>query len=126
MASTTHCAPNTPASSSSSPGRATAAELTDDLVGARVEHGVGVGDLAHAAADRERDEHLVGRPPRELDHRRALVRGRGDVEEDELVGALGVVGAASSTGSPASRMSMKRVPLTTRPASTSMHGMTRL
>src|SRR4051812_11311431 len=34
--------------------------------------------------------------------------------------------AASSTGSPASRMSTKLVPLTTRPLSTSRQGMTRL
>src|SRR4051794_33199928 len=33
---------------------------------------------------------------------------------------------ASSTGSPASRMSMKFVPFTTRPLSTSRHGITRL
>ena len=44
-----------------------------------------------APADRERDEDVVGRPPRELGDRVAgLVRG-GDVEEDELVSALGVV-----------------------------------
>src|SRR5687767_7615237 len=34
--------------------------------------------------------------------------------------------SASSTGSPASRMSTKFVPFTTRPLSTSRHGMTRL
>ena len=62
-----------------------------DLVGARVEHGLGVGQLAHAAADRERHEDLVGRAAGELDDRGALVRRRGDVEEDELVGALAVV-----------------------------------
>ena len=62
-----------------------------DLVGAGVEDRLGVGDRPDAAADRERDEDLVGGPPGELDDRVAvLVRG-GDVEEDELVGALGVV-----------------------------------
>ena len=48
-------------------------------------------DGSYSAADRERDEDVVGGPPGELDDRvAALVRG-GDVEEDELVGALGVV-----------------------------------
>src|SRR5580700_10791799 len=47
----------------------------------------------NAAADRERDEHVVGRPPCELDDRLSLVRGRGDVEEYELVRARRVVAA---------------------------------
>ena len=46
---------------------------------------------AHAAADRERHEHVVGRPARQLDDGRALVGGRRDVEEHQLVGALRVV-----------------------------------
>jgi len=79
IASTTHWAPKTCASSSIR------------SVGARVQHGLGVGHLAYAAADGERHEHLVGRATRQLDHRGALVRGRGDVEEHELVGALAVV-----------------------------------
>ena len=61
------------------------------LVGAGVEHRLGVGDRADAAADGERHEHLVGRAPRQLHHGRALVRRRRDVEEDELIGALAVV-----------------------------------
>ena len=40
-----------------------------DLVGAGVEHRLGVGDAADAAADRERDEDVVGGPPCELDDR---------------------------------------------------------
>jgi hypothetical protein len=52
---------------------------------------LGILHRAHPPADGERDEHLVGRAAGELDDRLpALVRG-GDVEEDELVGALGVV-----------------------------------
>ena len=126
IASTTHWAPSTSASSSTSSGRATAAELTDDLVGAGVEHRLRVGDLAHAAADRERHEHLVGRAARQLDDRGALVRRRRDVEEDELVGALAVV----------ERRQLDRVAgvadvdearaLDDPPASTSMQGITRL
>jgi hypothetical protein len=62
-----------------------------DLVGARVEHCLRVGHRADSAADRERHEHVVGRPARQLDDRRPLLVGRGDVEEDQLVGAAAVV-----------------------------------
>ena len=61
------------------------------LVGAGVEDRLGVGDRPDPAADREWDEHVVGRAPRELDDRVALLVRRRDVEEDQLVGALGVV-----------------------------------
>ena len=50
-------------------------------------------DRVHAAADGERNEHLVGDA---LDHfveQRALLDARADVEERELVGALLVVAA---------------------------------
>jgi hypothetical protein len=63
-------------------------------------------------------------PPGQLHHRRPLVRRRGDVEEDQLVRSLGVVvrrqldGIAGIADEPRA--------LTTRPSSTSMHGMTRL
>ena len=62
-----------------------------DLVGAGVEHRLRVLDRADPAADRERDEDVVGGAPGELDDRLALLVRGGDVEEDELVGALGVV-----------------------------------
>ncbi len=48
-------------------------------------------DRAHAAPDRQRDEHLIGRALDDVDHRAAAVGGGGDVEEDELVGAFAVV-----------------------------------
>ena len=97
-----------------------------DLVGTGPQQPVDVVDRGHAAADGERDEDLLGRPRHDLQGGGpALVRG-GDVEEGELVGARRVVAArASSTGSPASRSPWKLTPLTTRPASTSRHGMTR-
>ena len=62
-----------------------------DLVGAGVEHRLGVLDRADAAADREGDEDVVGGAPGQLDDRLALLVRGGDVEEDQLVGALGVV-----------------------------------
>ena len=46
---------------------------------------------ADAAADGERDEHLLGRAVDDVDHRVAAVARRRDVEEHQLVGALGVV-----------------------------------
>src|ERR1700729_2049563 len=68
------------------------------LVRAGIEHGLGVGHRADAAADRERDEHVIGGPARELDDGVALVRGRGDVEEHELVRARGVVATGQLDG----------------------------
>ena len=58
--STTHCEPNRCAASASSSGRAIAAVLSADLVGAGPQQPVHVVDAAHAAADGERDEHLLG------------------------------------------------------------------
>ena len=52
---------------------------------------MGVGDGADAAADGERDEHLVGGAARELGDRVALLVRGGDVEEHDLIGALAVV-----------------------------------
>ncbi len=46
---------------------------------------------ADAAADGERDEHLLGGALDDVDDRVAVVGRRGDVEEHELVGAFGVV-----------------------------------
>ena len=62
-----------------------------DFVGAGVEHGVHIVRGADAAADGERHEALLGGALDHVDHRCAAVRGRGDVEEDHLVGALRVV-----------------------------------
>ena len=91
MAITTHCEPKTSAELGDQLRPRQGRRVDRDLVGAGVEHRLGVVDRADPAADRERDEDVVGGPPGELDDRvAALVRG-GDVEEDELVGALGVV-----------------------------------
>src|SRR5437867_249064 len=62
-----------------------------DLVGAGAQQAPRVVDRAAAAADRQRHVDPFGRAAHDVEHRLArLVRGR-DVEEDELVGALGVV-----------------------------------
>ena len=58
-----------------------------DLVRSRLEHRGGVGDGADPAADGERDRDLLGDRGGDLDRRAASVERRGDVEEDELVGA---------------------------------------
>src|SRR5262249_18631931 len=62
-----------------------------DLVGSGREHGADVLLAAQAAADRERDEDLLGSALGELDDRAAPLVAGGDVEEDELVGPLPVV-----------------------------------
>ena len=62
-----------------------------DLVGPGIEHRLRVFDRADAAADRERDEDVVGGAPGQLGDRVALLVRRGDVQEDQLVRALGVV-----------------------------------
>ena len=49
-------------------------------------------DGPDAAADRERDEHLVGRPCHRVEQDLSCVRGGRDVEEHDLVGALAIVG----------------------------------
>ena len=84
-------------------GRGTVVELADqlgarqrrgvdrDLVGPGVEDRLGVGHRPDAAADRERDEDVVGRSPGERHDRLAPLVRSGYVEKDQLVGALGVV-----------------------------------
>ena len=61
------------------------------LVGARPERGAGVGHRADAAADRERDEDGLGHPAHHLQRGLPGLGAGGDVEEDQLVGAIGVV-----------------------------------
>jgi hypothetical protein len=62
-----------------------------DLVGPGAQQPVHVRHAAHAAADGERDEHLLGGPPHHVVHGVPAAAGRGDVEEGQLVGAFGVV-----------------------------------
>ena len=62
-----------------------------DLVGAVRQQLLHVLDAADAAADRERDEDLVGRAGDHVQEDRTLLGGGRDVEEHELVRALMVV-----------------------------------
>ena len=72
--------------------------IDPDLVRARLEHGVHVFHRADAAADSERDETFLRRAPDDIDHRFAGVRGGGDVQENELVRLLFVVGDGALDG----------------------------
>ena len=78
---TTHWAPNSSASSVISSGSATAAVLTAHLVGPGPQQPAGVVGVAHAAADGQGDEDLLGRPGHHLDHGVAAVGRGGDVEK---------------------------------------------
>ena len=97
-----------------------------DLVGAGAQQPVDVLDAADSPADGQRDEDLLGGAARRSPswwrgpRGRRRCRGRSARRRPRRRRA-----AASSTGSPASRRSWKLMPLTTRPASTSRHGMTR-
>ena len=91
IAHTTHWAPNSAAISLMSSGRCDGRGVHADLVGPGPQQPASVLHGADAAADGERDEHLLGGAARDVDHRVAAVGRRGDVEEHQLVGAFGVV-----------------------------------
>ena len=59
-----------------------------DLVRAGSQHVAHLVDAAHAAADGERHEGPARRPPHHVQHRAAALGGGGDIQEDDLVGAL--------------------------------------
>ena len=63
-----------------------------DLVRPGQQHFPHVIHAADAAADGQRNEALFRRPADDIDHRVAVVRGGGDVEEDQLVRLLQIVG----------------------------------
>ena len=91
MATTTAWRPNRAAQRATRVGSATAAVLSETLSApARRTSRISL-DAAHAAADRERDEGPSRGPLDDVEERAASLRRGGDVEEDELVGALGRV-----------------------------------
>ena len=61
------------------------------LVGTCKQKGAHVFHAAHAAAHGKWQEHLFGGHANHVEHRRAAVGGRGNVEETDFVGALPVV-----------------------------------
>jgi hypothetical protein len=69
-----------------------------DLVRARVKQAAHVGDGAHAAADRQRNEDLRGHRFDDRQDQVAPVGSGGDVEEGEFVGALFVIAARDFDG----------------------------
>ena len=94
IATTTACEPSFAASSVIRRGPRERRRVDRDLVGARAEERVRVGDRADAAADGERDRELLGDAADDADERVALLERRLHVEEDELVGAAVGVGGA--------------------------------
>jgi hypothetical protein len=82
-------------------------------------------DRAHPTADGERDRDLVGHALDDVEHDVALVRRRGDVEEDELVGTLAVVDARELDRVAGVAQVDEVDALDDPPAVTSRHGMTR-
>jgi hypothetical protein len=71
-----------------------------DLVGPGAQQPVDVGDAADATAHGERDEDLLGGARHDVVGGVAAVGRGGDVEEGELVRALGVVAAGQLDGVP--------------------------
>ena len=69
-----------------------------DLVGAGAQQRVDVLGRPDPAADGERDEDLLGGPGDDLERGGAALVAGGDVEEGQLVGALGVVGLRQLDG----------------------------
>jgi hypothetical protein len=62
------------------------------FVGPGVQHQAHVIDRANAAADGERDETVRGGAMHHIRHGRAVVRRCGDIEKDQFIGLLGIVG----------------------------------
>ena len=64
-----------------------------DLVGTGVEQPADILDAAHAAAHRQRNEHLRRDILDDLEDQSAAIGARRDVQEGQLVGALEIVAA---------------------------------
>ena len=88
MATTTHWLAELVGQLGDQPGPVDGRRVDPDLVGAGPQEPPGVVDRAHPAAHGEGDEDLLGRAGHHVDHGPPVVRGGGDVEEDQLVGAL--------------------------------------
>src|SRR3954452_1830957 len=126
IATTTHWEPKTPASSEINSGRSSAEEFTETLSAPasstacassteRIPPPI-VNGMKTLSAVRRASSTIVSRLSCEAVMSRKTSSSAPPASER----------SASPTGSPASRMSTKLVPLTTRPLSTSRQGMTRL
>ena len=89
--STSTWLPNRSAISATSSGRWIAAVLTATLSAPARSSRSTSSTAADSPADGQRDEHLLGGARDDLQRGRAALVGGGDVEEGQLVGALGVV-----------------------------------
>src|SRR5262249_47622856 len=69
-----------------------------DLVGSGVQDEARVVDATDASADRERDKYLPRGACDDIDHRLPRIAGSGDVEKNELIGALIVIARRKFNG----------------------------
>ena len=95
MATTMHWLPNFSAARRTNCAVVHRGGVDRDLVGAGQQQRADVLDRAHAAADGQRHEAGSAVRVDDVEQRAAVLVARGDVEEAELVGAGGVVGAGA-------------------------------
>ena len=88
IATTTAWRPNRSAQSPDQSRVGDGRRVQRDLVGPGPQHIAHLVDAPDAAADGQRDERPPGGPFDDVEERAAPLRGGGDVEEDELVGAF--------------------------------------
>ena len=93
-----HCEPNRSLNSRNNSGRAMAAVLTDTLSAPARSRRSTSATLRTPPPTVERDEDLLGGAGDDVDHGAAVRGGGGDVEEGQLVGALGVVAGRQFDG----------------------------
>ncbi len=99
MPTTTHCVPKRRASSSISAGSLQGRGVDGDLLRARREHGLGVGDAANAAGHAERDVEHAARPGRSSCGPPSGPAGLArDVVEDQFVGAFVAIALRRARG----------------------------
>ena len=91
MLATMHWAPKRAGAVAQYPGMAHRRGVEPHLVGTGAQRGGHVVHGPDAATDRERNEQPLGGAAREGEKGRALLGARRDVEEDDLVGAVGFV-----------------------------------
>ncbi len=58
-----------------------------DLVGTGTQQTIDIRDRAHSTADGQRNENLLGSATYDVEHRAAIRRGGGHIQEGQFVGA---------------------------------------